>query len=204
MADRDKNVGSPRVRFAERTTGTVLGHAVTTKGVQPTSAVALGAMVTSVMEPMRKGKTFVPAALIDAWAEIVGPRLASACFPISLKPLPKSRSRHAKYKEGGLLEVRADPSVAVDLDYGQGLIVERANAVFGYSAIARLKVLPGAVNDGTAGSRANRADKTVSAPTSQNREQASAATDGIHDENLREALKALGSQVFAAGERRED
>jgi hypothetical protein len=55
------------------------------------------------------------------------------CMPVQMKAQPKSRSRHKKPGEdGAVLEVRADASIQIDLDYGQALILERVNAFFGY------------------------------------------------------------------------
>ncbi len=178
--------------------GQLLGMQVTTKAAMPTSAQAIGIAVGDIMRPLqegKRGKQFVTPALLDAWPEIVGERLASLCLPINMKAQPKSRSRHKKASDdGAVLEVRADPSITIDLDYGQALIVERINAILGYAAVARLKVLPKDMPDKPTTIQ-RVAQKT---PSLDDRDKAAKLTASVESDGLRQALQDLGAAVEAA------
>lgn len=209
-----KGAGKPqkpnRPRGAANIRGQLLGHAITTKSVVPTSARAIGAQVSDVLQPFNagnaaksskgllSGKAFVAADLLAAWPEIVGERLAGLCLPVRLKAAPKSRSRHKKVTDdAAILEVRADPAVAIDLSYGQALIVERLNAFYGYVAIGSLKVLPR--HGDTTPTRAHRiAPQPPVTASAQSTRQAGTSTQGVEDEKLRAALTKLGALVLAA------
>ncbi|MFK7791464.1 MAG: DUF721 domain-containing protein [Devosiaceae bacterium] len=187
-------VAAPNVR------GQLLGHEIQTKAAVPTSARAIGAEVGAVLKPLQHGKAarskFVSPALLSAWPEIVGERLAGLCMPVQMKAKPKSRSRHKKVgDDGAVLEVRADPSVKIDIDYGQALLVERINAFFGYHAVASLKMLEKPM-------QAQRAAPQIAAkqrePGAIAKAQANAkqAVAPVQDDDLRAALERLGAAVL--------
>jgi hypothetical protein len=182
----------------------------------PTSAKALGTEVGALLKPLQTGQgaaaKFVSPALLAAWPEIVGERLAGLCLPVQMKAKPKSRSmarsRHKKPgDDGAVLEVRADPSVRIDLDYGQALLVERINAFFGYQAVGSLKVLDKPM------AAAKTANSVLSAPgfaptseataqaraqvKAQAQKQARAQAMLVQDDALRAALERLGAAVLS-------
>ena len=194
-----RNAASPNV------CGQLLGHQVTTKAAVPTSARSIGVEVSAVLQPLQSknrrggpsGKQFVSPDLLAAWPEIVGERLAGLCLPVHMKAQPKSRSRHKKAGEdGAVLEVRADPSIQIDLDYGQALILERINAFFGYQAVASLKVLP-KTPSAVAEPAAATSDPPI-VPTPAARDAARAQVVQVEDERLRRVLEELGASVFSA------
>ncbi len=198
----------PRPNAAQNVRGQLLGHQITTKAAMPISAKAIGAEVDALLKPLQEGRTgkqFVSPALLAAWPEIVGERLAGLCMPVQMKAQPKSRSRHKKAGEdGAVLEVRADASIQIDLDYGQALILERVNGFFGYQAVSKLRVV---VKPGLAPKpAANPASSTPSAPhpAAQKAAQdaAEAAAAHVADPKLRAALEQLGASVLAADRKR--
>ncbi len=189
---------------ASNVRGQILGHQVTTRPAMPTSAKALGTEVGALLKPLQTGQgasaKFVSPALLAAWPEIVGERLAGLCLPVQMKTKPKSRSmarsRHKKTgDDGAVLEVRVDPSVRIDLDYGQALLVERINAFFGYQAVGSLKVLDKPM------APAKPANPVLSAPnfapTPQAAVQAKEQTMSVQDNTLRAALERLGAAVLS-------
>ena len=185
---------------AQKVRGALLGRQITTKAAVPTNAKAIGSQVSALLAPLQAGKAgrqFVSADLLAAWPEIVGVRLAGLCMPVQMKPQPKSRSRHKKPgQDGAILEVRADPSVQIDLDYGQALLVERVNAFFGYQAVARLKVLP-RLKMGS-DQRARPSAQPGLVPTREGQARAHDKTARVTDPALRTALEALGACVLSA------
>lgn len=200
---------APRIKSgtvaAQNVRGQLLGHQVTTKAAVPTSARPIGAEVSALLQPLQSGKRagavsgkqFVSPDLLAAWPEIVGERLAGLCLPVQMKAQPKSRSRHKKAGEdGAVLEVRADPSVQIDLDYGQALVLERINAFFGYPAVASLKVLAKPPSTVTTSPSISGNDPVV--PTSAARDAAQKMAGHIEDDGLREALEELGASILSA------
>ncbi|MBV6656466.1 MAG: DUF721 domain-containing protein [Devosiaceae bacterium] len=193
----------PRPRAAEAR-GQLLGHSVTTRAAQPTSAQPISALVSGLVG-QRGGKAPpVPEGLMTGWPDIVGERLAGRCMPLRLRSLPKSRSRTraaaragAMPNDGALLEVRADADVAIDLTYAQDLICERVNAALGYSAIAAIKVLPREPMH-AADTAPMRAQKRVfKTPGEAEAAQADQHTGSVDNGDLRAALRNLGRHVFA-------
>jgi hypothetical protein len=183
--------------------GQLLGREITTKAAMPTSAKAIGVEVDALLQPLQKGQAgrgFVSPALLAAWPEIVGERLAGLCMPVRMKAQPKSRSRHKKpADDGAVLEVRADASIQIDLDYGQALIVERINAFFGYRAVARLRILAKADLAPSASNPSIDARPAAPSPQAQEaaRDAAHKATATVKDPTLRAALDGLGASILA-------
>jgi hypothetical protein len=74
---------------------------------------------------------FTQRALIDRWTEIVGEQYARHCRPLRLKfPVGK--------KEGGTLAIAATGALAPMLRHVEPQIIERANRILGYGAVARI------------------------------------------------------------------
>lgn len=186
-------------KAAQNVRGQLLGQAITTKAAVPTNARAIGDQVSKLLEPLNgnraANKQFAALDLVVAWPEIVGPRLAGLCLPVKLKPAPKTRSRHAKAADGGVLEVRADPAMVIDLDYGQALIVERINAFYGYAAVSALKVIAKPLIKQQHGVRRGA---RAAAPTPTDHEKAAQQTNSVEDPGLRKALEALGASITAS------
>lgn len=186
-------------KAAQNVRGQLLGQAITTKGAVPTNARAIGDQVNQILGPLNgsKGanKQFAALDLVTAWPEIVGPRLAGVCLPVKLKPAPKTRSRHARAADGGILEVRADPAMVIDLDYGQALIVERINAFYGYSAVSALKVIAKPLPKLQ---HSLQGQTKPAAPTQAEMKKAAQQTQAVQDPDLRKALEALGASIAAS------
>lgn len=192
-----------RPAAAQKVRGQLLGHPVTTKAAMPTSAKAIGIEVDALLQPLQqgqRGKQFVSPALLAAWPEIVGGRLAGLCMPVQMKAQPKSRSRHKKVgDDGAVLEVRADPSIQIDLDYGQALILERINAFFGYQAVSKLHVMAKAR---LTASKSTEPTLRSSPPSAEAQSAARDATAKVEDPTLRAALQDLGASIIAADRKR--
>ena len=180
--------------------GQLLGHTVTTRAVQATSARAIGAEVAGVLKPLNKGDRFVSEALLAAWPEIVGDRLAGLCLPTRLKAAPRGRSKKAEEAGGAILEVLADHAVAIDLDYGQALLVERINAFYGYRAVGALKVVRR--QRSMDGRQAIAAAPAPKPPSRADRAQAAKRMAGIEAPSLRKALEDLCAALECEARRR--
>jgi hypothetical protein len=79
---------------------------------------------------------FTQAALIERWAEIVGPAYARHCRPLRLR-FPRGQ------KDQGTLAIAATSALAPMLAHVQPQIIERANRILGHAAVARIVVEQG-------------------------------------------------------------
>lgn len=80
---------------------------------------------------------FTHSALIERWGEIVGPQFARHSRPVRLK-FPKGQ------KDGGTLAIAATGALAPMLRHVEAQIIERANRILGYAAVARIAIEQGA------------------------------------------------------------
>jgi hypothetical protein len=80
---------------------------------------------------------FTHSALIERWAEIVGPQFARHSRPVRLR-FPKGQ------KDGGTLAIAATGALAPMLRHVEAQIIERANRILGYAAVARIAIEQGA------------------------------------------------------------
>ncbi|MGH7090526.1 MAG: DUF721 domain-containing protein, partial [Stellaceae bacterium] len=127
---------------------------------------------------------FAVAQLVTEWAAIVGPDWAEKMAPERLSFPPGER-------RDGTLHLRVAPALALEVQHRAPLLLERINGFFGYGAVARLKLVQGPL---PRASRPKRPDPPV-LPAAEK-----AALDrrlaGIEDEELREALRRLGTAVL--------
>ncbi|WP_353216439.1 DUF721 domain-containing protein [Sandarakinorhabdus sp.] len=74
---------------------------------------------------------FTQRALLDRWTEIVGQQYARHCRPLRLKFAVGK-------KDGGTLAIAATGALAPMLRHVEPQIIERANRILGYGAVARI------------------------------------------------------------------
>ncbi|MBU6167273.1 MAG: DUF721 domain-containing protein [Alphaproteobacteria bacterium] len=80
---------------------------------------------------------FTHAALIERWPEIVGPTYARHCRPLRLRFARGAR-------EQGTLAIAATGALAPMLRHVEAQIIDRANRILGYAAVARIAIEQGA------------------------------------------------------------
>jgi hypothetical protein len=145
---------------------------------------AVAASVAHIAGPALKKRGLAQGRLLTDWPEIVGAKLADYSRPEKLTPARGSDG-------GGTLEIRVAGPWAVELQHLAPTIIERINRYFGYSAVARLRLVQGPI----AGLR------PAPAPAPRPRDPAAeadleATLAGIVDEALREALAGLGRALL--------
>lgn len=122
--------------------------------------------------------------LIARWAEVAGPELAAYTAPIKIA--------HARgVGGGGTLVVAAEGARAVEAAHLGHVLVERVNAVFGYGAVSRVKIVQAGAgaSQGAASRRDRRGGPApVDAPVSPD-------ISAIGDEGLRDALARLEANL---------
>ena len=122
---------------------------------------------------------FTQSALIERWGEIAGPTYARHCRPLRLR-----FARGAK--EQGTLAIAATGALAPMLRHVEPQIIERANRILGYAAVARIVIEQGAAMV------APPAPEPVPGPLP---ESARSTLRQIEDPELRSALQSLAEAL---------
>jgi len=86
---------------------------------------------------------FSDSRMLENWSAIVGPQLAAMSQPVRLS---RSKSvRDGKETAGGVLTVKAEGAIALEIQHLAPQIIDRLNSYYGYAAIARLNIVQGPV-----------------------------------------------------------
>lgn len=144
----------------------------------------VGATVAKIARPLFRRRGFAEGAIITDWAAIVGAHLASIVTP---ERLAFERDR----RDQGTLMVRVASAFGPEVQHLAPQIVERVNVHFGYPAVARLKILPGAMPEPP---RRKRRPTAPPPPT----EDTLAAIRAVEDPELRAALERLGEALTSS------
>ena len=158
--------------------------------------LALSAMVSKITTPLYRKRGFAEVRILSDWPTIVGERFAAFTLPEKLV-LP--RGSKGVGKRDGLLHVRVEGPLATELQHLEPQIVERINGYFGYSAVARLKLVHGPIPP-VSQPAAGQSQLQANPRTKRAMEE---MTSGIADTGLRAALTDLGCAVAAKQERKE-
>jgi len=132
---------------------------------------------------MLKRRGLAGGRIVAEWPQIVGAALAACSCPEKLSP--------ARGENEGVLRIRVDGPLAVELQHLEPQIIERINGYFGYRAVGRLAMVRGPL------------PKPPPAPPRReptpNPEAARAAAQHfaqIDDDELKAALESLGRAVL--------
>jgi hypothetical protein len=129
-----------------------------------------------------KAQGFAQEALITRWADVVGPHWAEDSLPIKLVFAPGSA-------RDGTLTVAIDGPLAPEFQHLEPLILERIASVFGYRAVARIRLVH---QDLSALRRAKGPKRIAPAPLPA---EDAALINAITRPGLREALQGLGQTL---------
>ncbi|MBO0733942.1 MAG: DUF721 domain-containing protein [Methylocapsa sp.] len=153
----------------------------------------LGGLLQPAIGPLLAKRGFGQGALILYWDNIVGERLAAASRPVKIQPPSCPRGpQEGSARNGAALVVRVETGFALEMQHLAPLIIERANAHFGWQCIARLVLMQGPVD-------ILPATRARGAPQPGESEMAAAASCAGDDleEPLRQVLIRLGARIFA-------
>ncbi len=81
---------------------------------------------------------FVQSSIVSRWREIVGERYADVSIPESIR-FPQGK------RQDGVLNLLVQGAHAPMMSHVTGVIIERVNRFFGYSAVARVAIRQGAI-----------------------------------------------------------
>ena len=134
---------------------------------------------------------FSQARLLTQWAEIAGDQISAMSRPVEIS--------YGKGGFGATLTLLTTGANAPMLEMQKGQIRDKVNAVYGYSAIARVRVTQTAASgfaDGKVSFRHRKKEtENKIAPEAVEKARQSSADIGDHD--LRAALERLGANIIS-------
>lgn len=164
----------------------------TTKGFARTAAL--------LQQQIRKaGETrgFAVTRLLTHWPEIAGEDLAAIARPVDVK--------YGRQGFGATLTVLTTGANAPMVEMQKEQLRERVNGIYGYNAIARIRVTqtaPTGFAEGQADfSHARKRAPEPARPDPTVRQEASEIARGATDPSLRAALEALAQNVLSKSKR---
>ncbi len=149
---------------------------------------AVAAEADRVTAPIRQKRGLAEAALISNWPDIIGSALAAECMPL--------RIARGADGTGGTLHIRVSGALALELQHLQPQVIERINGYFGYHAIGRIALQQGPIHVRKPAARA-----PATPPSEEDAAALAAQLEGIADDDLRQALEALGRGVLGRKQR---
>jgi hypothetical protein len=86
---------------------------------------------------------FSDSRMLENWAAIVGPQLATMSQPVRMSR--RKSTRDGGETPGGVLTVKAEGAIALEIQHLAPQIIDRLNSYYGHAAIARLNIIQGPV-----------------------------------------------------------
>jgi hypothetical protein len=158
------------------------------RGVRPVAD-----LVDDALKPAAKKRGFASTDLFRNWPTIVGPTFAHVTQPERLSWPRRLEDGGEAGFEPATLTVRCEGSRALLLQHEVPIIVERINAIFGFPAVARIRIVQKPIH------RPVVARPPRLAPLSAAQEaHVAEITAEIEDEGLKRALVDLGRAVLGA------
>ena len=149
---------------------------------------AVAAESDRVTGPIRQKRGLAEAALISEWPDIIGVALAAETVPL--------RIARGADGAGGTLHICVSGALALELQHLQPQVIERINGYFGYRAIARI-----ALHQGPIRARKPAARRPTTAPSEEDAKALATQLNTVTDDELRQALDALGRGVLGRKQR---
>jgi hypothetical protein len=149
----------------------------------------IGGSIRDLLDPLMAKRANVDLSLALAWQQVAGEKLSGRTQPLHIQ-WPQRLSPDDAFKPGTLV-VAAEGSVALDLQYTSGELVERINRFFGYPAVSRIRIEQKPVMRFK--EKRKRAEPVLKA---DERAELEASLSRIEDEGLRESLFRLGANVL--------
>lgn len=127
---------------------------------------------------------FASAELVTRWAQIAGAEISAHCEPVKIQ---WARNSNPDDREPGVLVLRVQGPMALEIQHLSGVILERVNRFFGWHAVGRLTLKQAPLSRRVRPARP-RLDTAEAA-------RIAATLPAIEDEGLRQALARLGAAI---------
>src|SRR3984957_5547403 len=109
----------------------------------PISAKPLSVLLSDVFSDAYARQGFAARELVTRWAEIAGPEIALHAEPLKIQwPRPVE----GQPQEPATLVLRVEGPMALEIQHGSDVILQRVNRFFGWSAVGRLALRQGPVS----------------------------------------------------------
>jgi hypothetical protein len=158
----------------------------TTKGFARTSS-----LISNRIRAASETRGFAQSRLLTHWAETVGEDTAEIARPVEVS--------YARGGFGATLTLLTTGAHAPMLEMEKEKLRAKVNAVYGYNAIARIRITQTAATGFAEGQVAFTPKNTVDAPRApgaQAEARAAQTTAPVTDEGLRVALTRLGAHIM--------
>lgn len=137
-----------------------------------------------------ESRGFAVTRLLTHWPEIVGKAVAKTATPVNVS--------YGRGNLGATLTILTTGPNAPMVEMQKEQIRQKVNACYGYKAIERVRITQTAPTGFHEGRVAfEPAPKAKPAPDPANRAQAADLSQGVKNEDLRQALAALGANVLS-------
>lgn len=158
----------------------------TTKGFART-----GSLLQQQIRKAGESRGFAVTRLLTHWPEIVGEDMAAMARPVDVK--------YGRQGFGATLTVLTTGAMAPMIEMQKEQLRQKVNGVYGYNAIARIRVTqtaPIGFAEGQADFTYGQKAKPKPQPTPEIRAEASSLAAGVGDDSLRQALERLSQNVL--------
>ena len=96
-----------------------------------------------ITERTMNRRGFSDSRMLENWSAIVGPQLAAMSQPVRLSR--RKSGRDGEDTAGGVLTVKAEGAIALEIQHLSPQIIDRLNSYYGHAAISRLNIIQGPV-----------------------------------------------------------
>src|SRR5580692_7800767 len=151
----------------------------------PISAKPLSVLLSDVFSDAYARQGFAARELVTRWAEIAGPEIAVHAEPLKIQwPRPVE----GQPQEPATLVLRVDGPMALEIQHGSDVILQRVNRFFGWNAVGRLALRQAPLSR-------RKTPKATPAPDASAVAEVAKTLSAIEDEDLRAALARLGASI---------
>jgi hypothetical protein len=156
--------------------------------------VPVSDLATGILDPVLRKRAGISIGLVQAWEEIVGPRLAGRSRPekIQWPRRPGFSGGGDDLFEPAMLVIACEGGAALALQHETSEIIGRVNAYLGFSAIGRIRLVQKPVAE------AQKPKPKIRALSEAEKSRVDHVTGGIEDDGLRQSLARLGATVLGA------
>ncbi|MBZ0123229.1 MAG: DciA family protein [Roseovarius sp.] len=162
-------------------------HKGTTRGFRHSAA-----LLAPQMRKVSESRGFAVGRVLTHWAEIAGEEIAAIARPVEVS--------YGRKGFGATLTVLTTGARAPMLEMQKETLRERVNAVYGYNAIARIRITQTAATgfaEGQAVFAPGPSARPEPIPDPAAERAAAEIAAPVADEGLRQALEALGRNVLS-------
>jgi hypothetical protein len=154
--------------------------------------VPVSDLATAILDPVLRKRAGISIGLVQAWEEIVGPRLAGRSRPEKIQWPHRPGFSGDEPFEPAVLVIACEGAAALSLQHETGEIIGRVNAYLGFPAIGRIRLVQKPV------AQAEKPKPKIRPLTPAEKSRVDHVTGGIEDDGLRESLARLGATLLGS------